>query len=111
MSEESRALPNALELASDLEDDNFRGNTDQIVNIIRDLTEEYEDLKTLINESSKALGESPDIYSSHACDSLATRILTLRKDNEVSRRDYDVMHQLCTGAETDVRTDEHGDGL
>lgn len=42
MSEESMALPNALELASDLEDDNFRGNTTQIVNVLRHLAEDYE---------------------------------------------------------------------
>jgi len=42
MSEESRALPNALDLASDLEDDNFRGTTTQIVNVLRHLAEEYE---------------------------------------------------------------------
>jgi hypothetical protein len=42
MSEESRALPNALELASDIEDDNFRGDTMQIVNVLRQLAEEYE---------------------------------------------------------------------
>lgn len=42
MNEESRALANALELASDLENDNFRGNTTQVVNTIRALTEETE---------------------------------------------------------------------
>jgi len=67
MSEQSNSIKCALGIASDLEDDNFLGNTMQIVNAIHHLAEDCEGALNQITTCQAALEQIAEGYVGGIC--------------------------------------------